>query len=69
MSSLLRVVNHRSSAANRSPPPLCLQVSLNVNFALRNLVQAVGTLCFMFYVSWKLRSGDRGVFKATICFS
>jgi ABC-type multidrug transport system fused ATPase/permease subunit len=30
------------------------QVSLNVNFFLRNLVQAVGTLLFMFYLSWKL---------------
>jgi ABC-type multidrug transport system fused ATPase/permease subunit len=30
------------------------QVSLNVNFFLRNFVQAVGTLLFMFYLSWKL---------------
>jgi hypothetical protein len=30
------------------------QVSLNVNFFLRSLVQAVGTLIFMFIQSWKL---------------
>lgn len=30
------------------------QVSLNVNFFLRNLVQAVGTLLFMFLQSWRL---------------
>ena len=30
------------------------QVSLNVNFFLRSLVQAVGTLVFMFIQSWKL---------------
>lgn len=30
------------------------QVSLNINFFLRSLVQAVGTLIFMFIQSWKL---------------
>ena len=30
------------------------QVGLNVNFFLRNLVQAIGTLIFMFWLSWRL---------------